>query len=96
MIDNLSPEQDKTAVLIMDYQNDIAGTYPNDVRDELLKRASRVLAKARQKGISVIYVVARFREGCPEVSPSDIARKGIRESVRFGFTGQTLGVIDSF
>ncbi|MFC1989874.1 cysteine hydrolase [Chloroflexota bacterium] len=82
MKNNLSLEQGKTAILIMDYQNDIVGTYPDDIRNELLTRASRVLAIARQKGISVIYVVVRFREGYPEVSPSDIARKGIRESGR--------------
>ena len=82
MANQLSIERDKTAVLIMDYQNDIVGAYPEASRNELLARASAVLAAARRVGIPVIYVVVRFREGYPEISPKDRARRGIKESGR--------------
>jgi len=82
MADQLSIERDKTAVVIMDYQNDIVGGYPEDVRNELLTRASKVLTTARREGIPVIYVVVRFREGYPEISSQDAARRGIRQTGR--------------
>jgi len=82
MTGQLSIERGKTAVVIMDYQNDIVGTLPEDVRNELLARASAALESARREGIPIIYVVVRFREGYPEVSSRDAARRGIRESGR--------------
>ena len=82
MSDQLSIERDKTAVVIMDYQNDIVGGYAGDVRNELLTRASKVLTTARREGIPVIYVVVRFREGYPEISSRDAARRGIRQAGR--------------
>jgi nicotinamidase-related amidase len=82
MAGQLSIERDKTAVVIMDYQNDIVGGYPEDLRNELLTRASKVLTTARREGIPVIYVVVRFREGYPEISSRDAARRGIRQTGR--------------
>ncbi len=66
----------------MDYQKDIVGAYPEALRNELLAKARIVLARARHEGIPVIYVVVRFREGYPEISSHDIARRGIRDSGR--------------
>ena len=82
MVEQLSFERDKTAVLLMDYQHDIVGFLPEDSQNELLAKASTVLAGARRAGIPVIYVVVRFREGYPEISPQDVARRGIKESGR--------------
>jgi nicotinamidase-related amidase len=82
MAEQFSIERGKTAVVIMDYQNDIVGGFPEDVRKELLARASAILTSARREGIPVIYVVVRFREGYPEVSSRDAARRGIRDSQR--------------
>ncbi len=82
MTDQLSFERDKTAVLIMDYQNDIVGAYPETLRNELLAKASTVLTRARSEGIPIIYVVVRFREGYPEISPRNVTFRGIRESGR--------------
>ena len=82
MVEQLIFERDKTALLILDYQNDIVGAYPETLQNDLLTRASTVLKKARSNGLPVIYVVVRFREGYPEVSPRDAARRGIRESGR--------------
>ena len=82
MADQLSSQRDKTAVVIMDYQNDIVGGYTEDLRNELLTRASKVPTTARREGIPVIYVVVRFREGYPEISSRDAARRGIRQTGR--------------
>ena len=82
MADQLSLERERTAVVIMDYQNDILGMYPEDMRKGLLTRANAVLTGSRHAGIPVIYVAVRFREDYPEVSPRDATRRGIRSSGR--------------
>ena len=82
MTDQLLFERDKTAVLIMDYQNDILGTLSETIQNELLARANTVLAGARGESIPVIYVVVRYREDYPEISPRDLARRGIKKSGR--------------
>ena len=70
-------ERDSTAVVIMDYQNDIVSNYSTDGED-LLQRAASVLESARQAGIPVIYVVVQFRAGYPEVLPRNRQRFGTR------------------
>lgn len=82
MTGQLSIERGKTAVVIMDYQNDIVSFLPEAARNELMERAGAVLASARREGIPVIYVVVRFREGYPEVSSRDAIRRGLRDSER--------------
>ena len=57
----------KTAVLIMDYQNDIVGMLPEEKQKSLLGNASKILSASREQGIPVIYIVVRFRNGYPEV-----------------------------
>ena len=77
----LSLDKDHTAVLIMDYQNDIvsgvAEAYP-----QLLDNAAAVLRGARQAGIPVIYVVVRFRPGYPEVSARNKLFSGLKAAGR--------------
>jgi len=58
----------KTAVLIMDYENDILGMIPEQARTALVERASTVLKEARKAKLTVFYVVVRFRQGYPEVN----------------------------
>jgi nicotinamidase-related amidase len=72
----------KTAVLIMDYQNEIVGMLPEKVQISLLEKASAVLGEARQAGLPVIYVVVRFRDGFPEVSPQNKLFASLKESGR--------------
>jgi nicotinamidase-related amidase len=75
-------ERDKTAVLCMDYQNDIVGVYPDDRQRDLLQKASQMLAAARRVHIPVMYVVVRFREGYPEVSPRNKLFQNIKSAGR--------------
>ena len=71
-------DPDRTVVLIMDFQNDIVNNVAQDPQT-VIKKASQVLAGARQVGIPVIYVVhrgGRFEEQSagaeihPDVSPA--------------------------
>lgn len=73
----------RTAILIMDYQNDIVGMLPEDVRGPLVERASAVLKEARQAKIQIIYVVVRFRDGYPEVNPQNKLFSSLKQSGRF-------------
>lgn len=64
---------DKTAVLIMDYQNKQLSGQPEEIRSSLLENANKVLSAARLKGISVMYVEVRSRKGPPDFRPWDHA-----------------------
>ena len=68
MTTQLSIDRDRTALLVMDYQNDIVGSVSASERPGLLHRASSVVAATRKAGIPVVYVVVSFRPGHPEVS----------------------------
>ena len=72
----------RTAVLVMDYENDIVGTLPEDVRGPLIERASTVLKEARQAKLQIIYVVVRFRYGYPEVNPQNKLFGSLKQSGR--------------
>lgn len=71
-----------TALLIMDYQNDILGFLPEKTGSTLLDNTSTMLKAAREAHILVIYVVVRFREGYPEVSPSNPLFSNLKTSGR--------------
>ena len=81
MTTQLSIDRDRTAVLIMDYQTSIVEAVTSG-RDELLDKASSVLRGARRAGIPVIYIVVRFREGYPEVSPRNKAFSNVKRAGR--------------
>ena len=75
-------EWDKTAVLIMDYQNDIIGMQPRERQTLLLNNANRILSESRKNGVPVIYVIVRFREGYPEVCQRNKMFTSVRGSSR--------------
>jgi nicotinamidase-related amidase len=63
----------------MDYQTDILG-FLGASRDDLLKRASRVLQTSRDTNIVVIYVTVGFRPGYPEIGPRNQMFTGVKQS----------------
>lgn len=67
----------RTAVLVMDYQQDVV-THFVPVEDEMLQRAARVLERTRAAGIPVVYVVTHFRPAHPEIVPD----RGLFRSLR--------------
>ena len=83
MPENLSIDKGKTAILIMDCQNEIVSTLPQDRQKLVLQKAKQVLDRARQVGLPIIYVVVGFREGYPEISPRNKTYLPIRENKRF-------------
>ena len=64
----LTLDRQHSALLVMDYQNDILAR-TGEAAQALLDRAASVIAAARAAGLPIIYVVVAFREGYPEVSP---------------------------
>ncbi len=75
-------DKSKTAVLIMDYQKEIVTMLAEEQQKPLFQSARMVLDAARQVRLPVIYVVVRFRDGYPEVSPRNKAFSSIKESGR--------------
>jgi len=70
----------RTAVLIMDYQNDIVGMFSEDIRGPLIERARTILKEARQAKIQIIYVVVRFRDSYREINPQNKLFSGLKQS----------------
>jgi nicotinamidase-related amidase len=79
----LTIDRDHTAVLIMDYQNDIVNGVASS-QPQLLDRAAAVLSGARLAGLPVIYVVVRFRPGYPEISDRNKIFRSLKEAGRLG------------
>jgi nicotinamidase-related amidase len=67
MADKLTINRSKTAIIIMDYQIRILDSLPKERLPDLLKKANSVLAKARQKGVPVIYVEVQRGDRTPEM-----------------------------
>lgn len=70
MVEQLSFNRSNTAVLIMDYQNRQMSSFSEDFQNELITRVNKVLAKARQDSIPVIYVEVLRGERTPQIEPS--------------------------
>jgi nicotinamidase-related amidase len=76
----LTIDKSRTALLIMDYQNDIVNFLPEKDRGPLLEKASSILREARRAGVQVIYVVVRFRDGYPEIGPKNKMFSGLKKT----------------
>ncbi len=69
MTQQVAIDREKTAVLIMDFQQRIINNVASDPQT-VVQKAAQALAAARQAGIPVIYVVHRggaFQEYAPDV-----------------------------
>lgn len=75
-------EQDRTAVIAMDFQNQIIEMAPMMQERGSLAKVRRVLDAARGAGVKVGYVVVRFRPGYPEVSDRNMRFKANKEAGR--------------
>ena len=78
----LSIDRGRTAVLIMDYENQILGMLPEKPQTAVLDTASAILKQARQAHLPIIYVVVRFRDGYPEVNRQNRRFAGLIEAGR--------------
>ena len=80
MSEHLAIDKAKTAVLVMDFQSDIVAMLPEGRQRVLLQIARQTLEAARQARLPVIYVVVRFRQGYPEVSPTNRLFSAVKEA----------------
>ena len=78
----LSLERDRTALLVMDLQNDIVGMLGTRA-EALLDRSAALVAAARAANVPVIYVVVGFRPGYPELSANNAAFAAVAKTGRF-------------
>jgi nicotinamidase-related amidase len=69
------PNTSHSALLVMDYQEGIVSRFADS---DLLDRAYSAIAAARAAGLPIIYVVVRFREGYPEISPNNLSFSQIK------------------
>ncbi len=91
MANELTLDLQRTALLIMDYENDLLAQY-GDKTPALLDRASALLDGAREAGLAVIYVVVRFRDGYPEIGARNRMMSAMKKSnrVREGTPGAEI------
>ncbi len=81
-VKELAFDRGRTAVLVMDYENDILGMLPEKAQASLLDRAGAILKSAREAHLPIIYVVVRFRDGYPEISRQNKRFNTLKESGR--------------
>jgi nicotinamidase-related amidase len=79
---DFAPDPKSTALLAMDFQNRIVDMLGTD-GPALLDRMDGLLARARAKGVLVIYVVVGFRPGFPEVSSRNKSFGAIKQGGGF-------------
>lgn len=79
MVPPFTLDREHTALLIMDYQNEVVARF-GAANPGLLERAESVLGAASSVGLPIIYVVVRFRAGYPEISPRNPSFARIREA----------------
>jgi nicotinamidase-related amidase len=72
----------RTAVLVMDYENDIVNMLPENAQIPLLEKASAILKASRLAHVPVIYVVVRFRDGYPEINLQNKLFSSLKDSGR--------------
>jgi nicotinamidase-related amidase len=67
----LNFDRNRTAVLVMDYQQGVVSRMASDDADRLLKTMSGAIAAAHEASVLVIYVRIGFRPGAPEISDNN-------------------------
>lgn len=68
-----------TALLVMDLQDAIVGMLPE--QHKIISNVGKAIAKARGHKIPVIYAVLGFRQGTPEISPSNKNFSALRQRI---------------
>lgn len=69
----------RTAVLSMDMQAGIVSIYAGN-QDEFTSRAAGILARCRDRGMTIVHIQVGFRPGFPEISPRNQLFSAIRNS----------------
>lgn len=82
MANEFTFDRSHTVVLVLDYQIEIVSLLPDEVQVPLLQRTANLLKAARKANLPVVYVVVRFRDGYPELSPRNLGFQGLKETGR--------------
>ena len=67
----------KKALLVMDMQSSIIANIPDQT--DFVDHVAKAVARARDNGIPVIYVVVGFRQGMPEISNNNKGFSAVKE-----------------
>jgi nicotinamidase-related amidase len=78
----LTLERNRTAVLIMDFQQEIL-TRLGEQAAPLLENATAVIAAARGADVPILYVVVGFRAGYPEISERNLSFASVKQGGLF-------------
>ncbi|ANH81098.1 isochorismatase [Niabella ginsenosidivorans] len=70
-------EQSTTALLVMDMQASILGSFPG--APAFISNVAKAIETARKRQLPVIYVVVGFREGMPEITSRNIGFSAAKE-----------------
>jgi len=69
-----------SALLVMDCQVNIINKLPPEEKANVLGNLVKVIRAARKCAIPIIYVIAQFRKGYPEVSPRNIFFSALKKN----------------
>ncbi len=72
MTEALNIDKSTTALLSMDFENEILANFAEPQRATLVAQSAANLEAARKAALTVGHVVVRFRPGHPEVSPRNM------------------------
>lgn len=70
---------DRTAVLLMDYQAEIVARHARD-RESVVSAAKTILEAARRRELTIVHVNVAFRPGHPEISDRNCGFARLREA----------------
>ena len=73
----MKQNQQNTALLVMDMQTSVLGTFADATA--LISSVANAIVIARNKNIPIIYVVVGFRTGAPEISENNKMFAGSKE-----------------
>ncbi len=68
MAEQITINRSKTAVIAMDFQMRQLSFFPKEFQDDIIARAKKVLARARQDGMLIINVEVQRGERTPETA----------------------------
>lgn len=89
----MQPHHDKTALLVMDVQNDIVSRFAEN--GKVLLPFQKAVEAARRHTIPVIFVRVAFRAGYPEVSPRNKSFSAISGTGRMNVSDTATQIHES-
>jgi nicotinamidase-related amidase len=86
----MEQEQQNTALLVMDMQAAVLGTFGDAT--VLIGNIAKAIANARNKNLPVIYIVVGYRTGTPEISENNKIFSGSKERFSAGNVDEMIKI----